>query len=376
MEIGCHFIKQSWTNGLKYSCKVSSLKISKLGTVVKSFKGVHEEGKSNYDVADLSITDSNIECFPEGIAKIFPNLTNLNLWKCGLKTIATRDLVEFENLELICLDNNNLKSLPSDLFVALPKVRWIYCCDNKIESLSAKLLEPIRNQLIYVSFARNAKIDAVFDRGSKEKNSMDDFLSQIDQKCTQTLEQSLQSTELVQSRRKKIDEILRSRKFSDFTIRLRDKEFKVHKFMLAAQSSVFASMFSDDVGEGAQAFKNIKNTSEKAFEAFLEYFYTGALQNGDNKMEMFELASEFDVPDLKSICEKMILENPGEFKAIDLFNLGHTYSSEALKKSAFAQIKTIFPEIADKAIDDKQLVNDIFEVKEKLDKLIVTAKDK
>lgn len=361
---------------MKYTCKVSALKVTTPGTVVKSFVGVHEDGKSNTDVADLSITDSNIDSFPEGIAKIFPNLTNLNLWKCGLKTIETRDLVEFEHLELICLDNNNLESLPSDLFVALPKVRWIYCCDNKIESLSAKLLEPIRNQLIYASFARNAKIDAVFDRGNREKNSMADFLSQIDQKCTKSFEQSLQSTELVQSRAKKIDEILRSRKFSDFTIRLRDREFKVHKFLLAAQSSVFASMFSDDVDEGAQAFKNIKNTSEKAFEAFLEYFYTGALENCENKMEMFELASEFDVQELKSTCEKMILENSGEFRAIDLFNLGHTYASEALKKSAFAQIKTIFPEIADSAIEDRQLVNDILEAKEKLDKLIVTAKDK
>lgn len=376
MEVSCQFFKQVWTNGLKYTCKVSALKVTKPGTVVKSFVGVHEEGKSNNDVSDLSITESNIDCFPEGIAKIFPNLTNLNLWKCGLKSITTRDLIPFEHLELICLDNNNLLSLPNDLFVALPKVRWIYCCDNKIESLSAKLLEPIKNELIYASFARNAKIDAVFDRGNEKRNSMADFLAQIDQKCTQSCQQSLQSTDLMQSRAKKIDEVLRSRKFSDFTIKLRDREFKVHKFMLAAQSSVFASMFSDDVDEGAQAFRNIKNTSEKAFEAFLEYFYSGALEEGGNAMEMFELASEFDVHELKSTCEKMILENPGEFSPIELFNLGHSYSSDALKKSAFAQIKSIFPEMADKAIEDKQLVNDIFEAKEKLDKLIVTAKDK
>lgn len=376
MEVGCHFIKQSWANGLKYTCKVSALKVTKPGTVVKSFVGIHEEGKSNNDVSDLSITESSFENFPEGIAKIFPNLTNLNLWQCGLKRITTQDLIHFEHLELICLDRNNLKSLPNDLFVALPKVRWIYCCDNQIESLSAKLLEPIKNELIYVSFARNAKIDAVFDRGNEKKNSMADFLAQIDQKCTQSCQQFLQSTELVQSRAKKIDEILRSRKFSDFTIKLRDREFKVHKFLFAAQSSVFASMFSDDADEGAQAFRNIKNTSEKSFEVFLEYFYTGALEDGANTMDMFELASEFDVQDLKLTCEKIILENPGEISPIELFNLGHSYSAEALKKSAFAQIKSIFPEMADKAIEDRQLVNDIFEAKEKLDKLIVTAKDK
>lgn len=88
-----------------------------------------------------------------------------------------------------------------------------------------------------------------------------------------------------------------ARKYTDFTIKVHEKEFAVHKNILAAQSHVFDEMFSNKTNQNTKAFNKIKNLNlcENLFEHFLDYFYTGHVNSEANLLDLFELASEFEV---------------------------------------------------------------------------------
>jgi Leucine-rich repeat (LRR) protein len=61
------------------------------------------------------------------------------------------------------LGDNQLKSLPTNLFVNTPKLTAIDFEGNKIEAASSKMFQPIiNNNFEYGCFSDNTKIDAHF----------------------------------------------------------------------------------------------------------------------------------------------------------------------------------------------------------------------
>lgn len=84
----------------------------------------------------------------------------------------------------------------------------------------------------------------------------------------------------------------------------------------------------------------------------MDYFYTGKVDSSVNAVEMFELASEFDVLEPKKICKTLIMAKLNESNAVEVFNLGHQYSSEEMKQASFKIIMKMFPEI-DNAFESK-----------------------
>lgn len=192
----------------------------------------------------------------------------------------------------------------------------------------------------FASFENNTKINEVFDKKSKDHNDLTKFMEAIDSKCLPP--ESKADTIFAEFTKFKI-----SGEFTDFTIVVRGREFKIHKMVLAAQSSVFKDIFADTAVESAKSFNKIQNCSEKTFESFLDYFYTGKVDSSVNAVEMFELASEFDVLEPKKICKTLIMAKLNESNAVEVFNLGHRYSSEEMKQKSFEIIMKMFPEIND-----------------------------
>jgi len=71
------------------------------------------------------------------------------------------------------------------------------------------------------------------------------------------------------------------------------KEFRVHKSILAARSSVFDAMFSHDLEECKQNRVEIPDVDVDVFYEMLRFIYTGEVRDLDElAFEMFEAADK------------------------------------------------------------------------------------
>ena len=378
MEFECKYSNTKWADGYKYTCQVSKVSIVKPGARIATFKGTHEAGKTNVDVEAFYVNDTNVEHFPRGLATIFPRLKYVEVDKCRIKVMSRNDLEGLGNLEVLDLSKNKLKSLRNDLFVETPKLKWIYLDDNKIERLSSKIMDPLdKKNLNDFWLHGNPSISMNFKYGGEL--TLEAFMNEIDANCLPPIEKPLieprQPPTKPENRFNKYEEYYVTGKFSDFTIKVRDKEYKVHKMVLLAQSSVFESMFNEDNEDGVKVFEKIKIMSDDAFEDFLRYFYFATIRSEDNAMELFGLAVELDVATLKFECEEIILRNLNDLNSLEVFNLAHVHGSEILKKAAFATIKKSFPRISDALIKAPKIVAKLFNAKRHLDEVINAAQD-
>ena len=282
MELNCKFEDDMWSNGSKYSALVTLASITKPGTVIKSVKSAESPKK---EVKGLDLKSTIVHYFPCDVNKHFPNLTHLRIYDCGLKSLTRRDLQGLDQLEYLSLANNLLTSLPNDLFVGMKNLRRIFFNNNKIEIMSSKLLEPIKeNDLEFIDFKENTKISDYYHKNVH--NTLEALMESIDKKCTPPveIEKICKSDD---SHNTKFQDFYATGKFSDFTIKVREKEYKVHKNILAARSSVFEEMFSGDGDAGAKTLMNIKNFNEEAFDDFISFFYFGAVKSKTNVFGTF-----------------------------------------------------------------------------------------
>lgn len=381
MEFKCDFSIHSffWYKNL-YRCEVLSVSKTPRKSGVKSFIGDHRGGKTNDDVKVFKVFNQPLGVFPRNLHKTFPNLTHLVIQRCGLKNVTKEDLIGLENLEHLSLWGNNLRILPDDLFVNMRRLRRIFFGNNPIEHLSSKVFEPIGPTLEYANF-ENDYINEHFGDGSRK--NLQQMMRFIDSRSppllladpTPEVGEEVLKVEQNELMRQKFAEFKASGNFADFTIKFRGKDIKVHKNILAAQSSIFEEMFSSEGADAAKNFPNIRNFSENAFESFLDYFYSGKLGDEVCSIEMFELATAFKVPVLETLCTDRLLDNLQESNAAEVFNLGHQHQSNELKKLAFAVIQEMFPDIPDDMIDNPDQINKIIKAKRELDSILAGVKN-
>jgi Leucine-rich repeat (LRR) protein len=344
MEIKGEFLTvlRTSTKTSYYGCKITEAMITKEETEIKAIIGDHLQGKTNLYVCYLWLQNSVIQYLPHGFQKIFPNLKVLHVKNCGLKKITRKELEGFENLETFTLAHNQLRSLPSDLFTEMSKLKNIYVNEDKLKFLSSQILAPIaENQLERVYFNNALEIDAMYQPGTEEcVASLQELMDVIDKHFDLPFNDD-EKEEFNQTCIATFENLWTSGQYSDLTIiggPIILKEFHVHKNVLAAQSSVFAVLFSD----GRNGMKITEFTTE-AVEQFLRFMYTGTLKKC-NVQEVFAIASKFEVKLLIERTEKIIAENVNESNAMEVFNLGHLHNSDVMKRAAFRQIEKMFPE--------------------------------
>lgn len=148
------------------------------------------------------------------------------------------------------------------------------------------------------------------------------------------------------------------------------KEFKVHKCVLATTSSVFAAAFKDHTEEYKEGKMYIEEFSPESIEEFLTFIYTGDVPRRDNAMDLFAISAKYDVSQLKSISEIIVLHNINELNAIEVFSLGNLYDSEKLKQAAFEAIKKMFPEkiLQDSLMQNPEALKELVEARRDLDR--------
>lgn len=389
MEVQCEYSKDQNV----YKCTVTAISIVKPNTVIKSFKGSMENLTVTHSMVNgyyvdqygnrvsvaqgPAITAANItwlhmekkkvKFFPRNIGKTFPSLTRLSINSCGLSSISRNDLEGLWSLTHLDLNRNKLTMLPDDLFADMRKLNSVYINNNRLRFVSSKLLRPIETTLTIADFTNNVSIDESFDIHVAGKNDLKGFLASFDENCQPPGTKGNQKSARLEHLQENFEKFRISSKFSDFTIKICEKDFDVHKCVLAAQSTVFEKMFAKDSAKLEQPFVNVKSFSDKAFESFLNYFYTGRVDSGISPIEMIQLASEFDVPDLRIMCIEKILDNLSEINALEIFNLGHDHESDELIQMAFKCIKKVFPHIDDDLVNDRKGLNRVIDIGENVE---------
>lgn len=100
--------------------------------------------KTNHHVLGLLIVHQReLDQFPRGIEEYFPNLKGIDLEGCGLTSISSDDLMPFEELQQISLDENKIENLPHNLFENNPKLIRIDLEGNPILHVGPNIFRPL-----------------------------------------------------------------------------------------------------------------------------------------------------------------------------------------------------------------------------------------
>jgi Leucine-rich repeat (LRR) protein len=346
-------------------CYIEEISITEPETEIARVIGEHYPfGQTDKDIISVLCYSKNVLYFPRNLQEIFSNLTVLRIISCGLKEISREDLAGLEKLEHLDLSENNLRSLPSDLFTGMKSLRSMSFESNKLEFLSSKILEPIAaNGLGCVNFRRNLKIDVCYWKGGKQApdcvSSLQKLMVIIDKKCSISPEEE------------RLQKLWTSRRNSVFTIgtsgeeSVEMKEFEVHKKFLAAHSPVFAAAYYSDTKKAQAGEMNINDFNAETFEELLYFLYTRNVKDKKNAMKMFTIANKYEVTGLKEITQKIILRNIDESNAIDIFDYGELHSSVELKRAA---LKKMLPnkEVNDALMENPERLKMVVEAARKI----------
>lgn len=129
--------------------------------------------------------------------------------------------------------------------------------------------------------------------------------------------------------------------FSDFTFFVKDKEFKVHKNVLAAASPVFLKMFTTNMEESRTNQCRMDHIEPDVFDKLLEYIYKGKLPEdfGDFAKEVYTVADYFQLDRLKQLCKSEVFERLSVANSFETFKWACRYDMDDLKSDSWEILK-------------------------------------
>jgi N-acetylneuraminic acid mutarotase len=142
--------------------------------------------------------------------------------------------------------------------------------------------------------------------------------------------------------------------FSDITFVVEGFEIRAHKIMLI-RSSYFRAMLTGSMIEAGQPVIYIEEVSYDIFLKVLEYLYTDKVEvQFEDAMDLFAAADLFDVPRLKAICEKTMLEKICIENAASVFHAADAHSAAVLREKSLHYIVQHFEPIS-KTLDFEEM---------------------
>ncbi|KAJ8668300.1 hypothetical protein QAD02_009963 [Eretmocerus hayati] len=126
----------------------------------------------------------------------------------------------------------------------------------------------------------------------------------------------------------------------DFAIHLDDgSQIPVHKFILAARSTVFAAMFEHDMSETRNNFVVIEAVRREVMDKLLLYIYCGTVKEIDDcNLELLALAHRYEMTDLKHACEVSMLDSLTIDIASELLVIADMFDLDVLKQKTIVFI--------------------------------------
>jgi hypothetical protein len=279
MELKCTYGTFSFCGSYLYGCLIKDPWITEPKTVISSVTGRHHKKRNNKSVKGVIFNKPVVHYLPRGLNLTYKDIKTLVISECGLKSICREDLDGLEQLEILCLKQNELQSLPTNLFFGMTKLKKISFSCNKIRIMSSRMLLHLAdNDLKLVNFENNPAIDAVYQPGHPNSvESMKELMSIVDSKCQPPSNRS--DPVFVLQLAENIASMWQSRDTADFTIIAgpsgMSEGFQVHKFILISQSPVFSLRIREARSKLVDTF-SIKDFSAKAVESMLYFMYTGS----------------------------------------------------------------------------------------------------
>jgi speckle-type POZ protein len=133
----------------------------------------------------------------------------------------------------------------------------------------------------------------------------------------------------------RMTKMLTNQFLTDVTLKVKDKEFKAHKLILAAASPVFEAMFKEGTKEHQDNYVNIEDIESDVFEVFLRYLYSGQVEHLDEMVsDLLAAADKYDVQPLKERCIHHMVKNISVDNAVNMLILADRYNVEPIKLQA------------------------------------------
>ncbi|XP_037808057.1 protein roadkill-like [Lucilia sericata] len=134
--------------------------------------------------------------------------------------------------------------------------------------------------------------------------------------------------------------------FADVTLVVDDKEFHVHKAILAARSPVFAAMFEHEMKEQTLNRVEITDIDGDILQEMLRFIYTGKVINiAEIAKFLLPAADKYAIESLKKFCEVMLNDKISIETAVETLILADRHSAQELKINAIAFINSNATEV-------------------------------
>ena len=127
--------------------------------------------------------------------------------------------------------------------------------------------------------------------------------------------------------------------FVDIVIKVEDKSFPCHKFVLAGISPFFFAMFTDDFSEQNKSEIEVKSVSAEVFEGILKYVYAQEHRiSPENVDQYLKAACCLQIEILQSRCEEVIKSNLSNTNIIGVWKLARFLNCTDLEKDVWSKL--------------------------------------
>ena len=135
--------------------------------------------------------------------------------------------------------------------------------------------------------------------------------------------------------------------FTDWTLISEKEELPCHRVLLASQSPVFDRMFQQSGFQENKTCKTeINDISLRTLKALIRYLYTETLDMvNDDLQALFACADKYNIMELSSACENLLVQKLTPSNALELFLLAELHQGQILKDKAKEKIAANFKAI-------------------------------
>lgn len=139
--LNCKF-KQSGQR--PYAChNFGNLITTESDRTVTEVIGTHDEGKTNDDVKEVLIYESNSQYLPLGIGKIFKNIELYVVDRSNVTYLTKGDLDGFDKLKTLSLSFNVFERIPKGFFDGHSSITSVLITDGKLKFAEPDVLDPL-----------------------------------------------------------------------------------------------------------------------------------------------------------------------------------------------------------------------------------------
>lgn len=136
-----------------------------------------------------------------------------------------------------------------------------------------------------------------------------------------------------------MNQLLQNSQLADTTLLVGGKEFRVHRAVLSARSSVFSKMFEHECKEKINGVVHINDISQETCEQMLRYIYADKVDELESMApELLAAADKYCIDSLKSLCSHYLFSTLSIDSASRLLLLADIYQAPQLKSQCIDYI--------------------------------------